>query len=359
MQLIENTCYLAMIDRLIADFPCWEQLNGKTLFISGASGMLGSLLVDAVMVRNRTLPVETQCKVIAIGRNREAAERRFAPWLRFPAFHFMVHDVSEPLVSLPLMPDYWVHAASTTHPLAYSNEPINTILSNVLGIHHLLEAASKHNNSRFLCLSSVEIYGENRGDTEYFREDYCGRIDCNTLRAGYPEAKRVSEAMCQAYIQQRHVDAVVIRLPRCYGPTMRMEDSKAIAQFIKKSVQGENIVLKSAGNQLYSFAYAADAVLGMLWVLLCGETGRAYNLADPKSDITLKALAELAAAHAGTKVVFELPDEAERKGYSTASKALLDGNKLKELGWNARYDIAAGMRETIDILREVSGEGQV
>lgn len=352
MQITENARYLAMIRQFISDFPHWNKLSGKTMFISGATGMIGSFIVDAVMVRNMGLEPEMQCRIIAMGRSRAAAEERFAPWLPSDAFHFVAHDVSLP--GLDVRADYWIHAASTTHPVAYSTEPVGTILSNVLGIRNLLELAAKQKGSRFICLSSVEIYGENRGDTEYFREDYCGRIDCNTLRAGYPEAKRVSEALCQAYMAEKGVDAVIIRLPRCYGPTMRMTDSKAIAQFIKKGVQGEDIVLKSAGNQLYSYAHAADAAKGILWVLLCGETGQAYNLADSKSDVTLKELAESIADYAGTRVIFELPDETERRGYSTASKALLDGEKLGELGWRPRYDIRSGVCETMDILRELA-----
>lgn len=319
--------------------------------------MLGSVLVDTVMLRNGVLPSERQCHILVVGRNRETAETRFSRWWGHPMFNFLEQDIRQPLKALPQPPDYWVHAASTTHPVAYATEPVNTILSNVLGTQNLLDQAAKTPGSRFLLLSSVEIYGENRGDAQAFREEDCGYLNCNTLRAGYPEAKRVSEALCQAYIAEKGVDAVIIRLPRCYGPTMRMSDSKAAAQFIKKSVQGEDIVLKSAGNQLYSYAHAYDAVLGILWVLTSGERGQAYNLADPRSDITLKDLAQIAADHAGTRVVFERPDETERQGYSTADKAILDAGRLRALGWRAEYDIRTGVRETIDILRELN-EGE-
>ena len=355
MRLMENRRYLEPLEKLIGVFPYWERLEGKTLYLSGASGMLGSLLVDAVMLRNEAKPPEAQCRILAAGRNRRAAEERFSRWLEKPGFTFLEQDLSQPLAELPAAPDFWIHAASTTHPVAYATEPVNTILANVLGTRHLLERASETPGSRFLLLSSVEIYGENRGDTEYFQESYCGYLDCNTLRAGYPEAKRVSEALCQAYIAEKGVDAVIIRLPRCYGPTMRMSDSKAVAQFIKKAVRGEDIVLKSEGNQLYSYACAFDAVLGILYVLLAGETGQAYNLADERSNIRLKDLAKLAADHAGSKVIFDLPDETEKQGYSTASKALLNAEKLHSLGWKASYDIGAGIRETVNILRLVTG----
>lgn len=352
MRLSENERYLSSIGRLHRAFPYWEKLNGKTVFLSGATGMLGSFLTDAVMLRNETVPLEAQCHILAASRNRQTAEERFSRWLEKPGFTFLEQDISQPLGALPAVPDFWIHAASTTHPVAYATEPVNTILSNILGTQNLLERASQKPNSRFLLLSSVEVYGENRGDAEFFQEDYCGYLNCNTLRAGYPEAKRVSEALCQAYIAEKGVDAVILRLPRCYGPTMRMTDSKASAQFIKKAVQGENIVLKSEGNQLFSYAHTFDAVLGILWVLLAGEAGQAYNLADERSNIKLRDLAEIAANYAGTRVVFDLPDETERRGYSAASKALLDAGKLRALGWKACYDIDTGIRETIDILRQ-------
>ena len=351
MELLENWRYREMLKSLDR-FPHWDRLEGKTIYLSGGSGMLGSLLADAVMARNETLPLERRCRLLAAGRNRRAAEERFSRWIGDPFFAFVEQDVSEPPGALPEAPDFWIHAASTTHPVAYATEPVNTILANVLGTRNLLEEAARVPGSRLLLLSSVEIYGENCGDTEMFSEVYCGYLNCNTLRAGYPEAKRVSEALCQAYIAERGVDAVILRLPRCYGPTMRWSDSKAAAQFIKKAVRGEDIVLKSEGNQLYSYAHAADAVLGILWTLLRGGRGEAYNLADPASDVRLKDLARIAADHAGTRVVFDLPDETERRGYSTASKALLDAGKLRALGWSAGYDIETGIRETIDILRE-------
>ena len=210
-----------------------------------------------------------------------------------------------------------------------------------------MQLADKKHSERFLFASSVEIYGENRGDTELFTEDYCGYIDSNTLRAGYPESKRVGEALCQAYAKQRNMDVVIPRLSRVYGPTMKVDDTKALSQFIKKAINKEDIVLKSAGTQYYSYTYVTDAVSALLYCLLCGKSGEAYNISDKESDIHLRDLAAILAEIAGTKVVFDIPDATEQAGYSKATTAVMDSTKIRKLGWKAMVPIREGLRKTV------------
>ena len=138
---------------------------------------------------------------------------------------------------------------------------------------------------------------------------------------------------------------------------MRVSDTKALSQFIKKGVSGEDIVLKSAGNQLYSYTHVADAVRAILFVLIFGERGQAYNVGDINSDITLKDLAKTISDYVGTRVIFEIPSEIERQGYSTATKALLNSEKIRTLGWTPIYSIVTGLHETIDILHELNQSG--
>ena len=352
--------YIEDIDSVRSISLPWEKLTGKTVLITGATGMMGSCIIDVIMRKNKLDGLD--CKIAAVGRNREKAAERFGEYmpendskddLSDPLkIHFIEHDINKVIVGDELgNPDYILHLASNTHPVAYATDPIGTVTSNILGIYYLLEYAASHGSRRVLFASSNEIYGENRGDTELFKEDYCGYIDSNTLRAGYPESKRCAEALCQAYIRQKELDVVVARPTRSYGPTMLDSDTKAISQFIKKGIAGEDIVLKSEGNQFYSYTYVTDAVSGLLTVLLVGECGEAYNIADEASDITLKDLAGLIPGYSGKQVVFDLPDEVEKAGYSKATKARLDGSKLKALGWAPKYDIGTGMRRTIDIFR--------
>ncbi len=332
------------------DLP-WEKLKGASVLLSGSTGMFGSLLVDSLMTKNEE---GLNCTVYGINRNADKAKERFSKWLDNDKLHLIAHDINEPLSLNIGNIDYVLHMASNTHPVQYATDPIGTITTNIVGVQNMLDLAVKHHASRFVFISSNEIYGENKGDTELFDEAYCGYIDCNTLRAGYPESKRCSEALCQAYRAQKGLDVVIARPTRSYGPTMLFSDTKAISQFIKKGLAGEDIVLKSAGNQLYSYTYAADAISGLLTILLKGESGEAYNIADEASDISLKELAGLIAGINGKKVVFELPDEVEAAGYSKATKARLSGDKLKKMGWNPDNTIQSGIKKLFEIFGEVN-----
>lgn len=347
-----NKLYIEDVQRVAELELPWEQLENSTVLVTGAGGLLGSFLIDVIMERNRNY--NCNCNIIAVGRNEKKAKERFKEYWGEEHFVFLVHDVNdslEPVLNRSI--DYMIHLASNTHPVAYASDPIGTITTNIIGTNNLLEYAVNHDCKRFVFASSNEIYGENRGDTEFFDENYCGYLNSNTMRAGYPESKRCAEALCQAYIKQKNMDIVIPRFTRSYGPTMLLTDTKAISQFLKKGVQKEDIVLKSEGTQYYSYTYMADAISGLFTVLLKGNCGEAYNIADEKSDIMLKDLAKIIADYAGKRVVFELPDELEKSGYSTATKARLDGNKIKQLGWKPKYDIKSGIERTLEVMSSI------
>lgn len=352
MNLYQNDQYIEDVIYVAELMLPWEKLKGKSLMLSGATGMIGSFLVDVIMEKNQKDRLD--CTVYLLGRNKQNAMNRFSKYADDSHMIFIPYNVNVPLVHEEIgTVDYVLHLASNTHPVQYAIDPIGTITTNILGVQNMLDFAVDHNTTRFAFASSNEIYGENRGDVELFEENYCGYINSNTMRAGYPESKRCGEALCQAYKAQKGIDVVIPRFTRSYGPTMLMSDTKAISQFIKKGIAGEDIVLKSAGTQYYSYQYVADSVSGLLTVLLCGESGEAYNIAAECSDMTLKNIAAVIAGINGKRVVFEVPDAVEAAGYSTATKARLNGRKLADLGWRPRYDMEEGIRRTISILKEV------
>lgn len=346
--LIENKDYIEDLE-YINTLEGLERLDGSTVFVTGATGMIGSVLCDALMYRNEKYG--SGIKILALARNAERAKARFEKYSDDPRFVFIEGDINKPLGFHEKF-DYMFHCASNTHPKDYAADPIGTVLTGVIGTKNALDYAQLCGAKRSVFLSSVEIYGENRGDTERFSENYLGYIDCNTLRAGYPEGKRAGEALCQAYIEKYGMDIVIPRICRVYGPSMLSTDSKALAQFIKKAAAYEDIVLKSEGTQLFSYCYTADVVFALFLLLLRGEKGQCYNIADSRSDIRLKDLAAILAKEAGKQVVFELPDEQERKGYSKATQALLDPARINRLGFAPKYDIKSGLEKTLKILRE-------
>lgn len=322
-----------------------NRLYGKSFMISGATGLIGVCLIDALMHLNKK---GANITIYALGRSREKAALRLGEYFEDNNFHFVEREASESLLELPKV-DVIIPLASNTHPLAYSKYPIETININVKGAEQALEKALAC-NAMVLYPSTVEVYGNARGDDD-FTEDYTGKLNLATSRACYTESKRLSEALCQSYIAERGAQVKIVRLSRVFGPTMLMSDSKASSQFIQKALAGENIVLKSKGEQLFSYTYVADAVGAMLHVLLHGEEGVAYNIANEACNVRLKDFAQLCAEWADKQVVFELPSEIEQKGFSIAMRAVLDNSRLKGLNWHPQYVMKDAVYRTLSILK--------
>ena len=188
MSRLDNELYIADVKKVSELHMNWNRLQNKNVLITGASGMIGTFLIDVLMYCNEVYKLN--CTIMALARNQKNGLERFESYLESENFRFIVADINEPNSLQAIMPCHFViHAASNTHPVAYATDPIGTISTNVIGTYNLLGFASKCGCERFAFISSVEVYGENRGDVDAFEESYCGYIDCNTLRAGYPESK--------------------------------------------------------------------------------------------------------------------------------------------------------------------------
>ena len=295
-------------------------LYGKRFLITGATGLIGVCLIDALMKANAE---GANITIYALGRSREKASSRLGEYYDDEHFHFVEHDARVSLADLPAV-DYIIPLASNTHPLAYSQFPIETIEINVKGAEHALEKALT-DGATVLYPSTVEVYGNARGE-DIFTEDYTGQLNLRNARACYPESKRLSEALCQSYITEEGVKVKLVRLSRVFGPTMLMSDSKASSQFIIKALKGVH-------------------------VLIHGEDGVPYNIANKDCDVRLKDFARLCAEWARKEVVFDLPSETEQKGFSIAMRAILDNQRLLAIGWQPGYDMKTAISRTLDILK--------
>lgn len=322
--------------------PGIERLRGRHVLVTGATGLLGVTLIDALMALG-------DVKVTAVGRSNAHMRQRLGEHFGHPLFCTLEHDVRHPFADVPPV-NYIIPLASNTHPKAYSEHPVDTLLTVTLGCQHALDLARRY-HATLLYPSTVEVYGNAR-DAEAFAEDHTGLLNLATARAAYPEAKRTAEALCQAYAAEHGVDVRIARLSRIFGPTLLPTDTKASSQFIFKALAHDDIVLKSQGTQFFSYTYTADAVAALLHIMLHGAVATPYNIAAEGCNVRLRDFAALCALKAGTRVVIDAPDDTERRGYSIATTAILDAARLLATGWTPAYDIHDAIDRTLDILAD-------
>ena len=318
----------------------WEKLSGANILVTGATGLIGGCLVETLMMNPHR-----DYQVYASGRNEDRARARFKDFAEESAFHFVKYDVMQSLES-DVCFDFIIHAASNASPNFFAQKPVEVIKSNIDGVANLMEYGLDHGMKRFLYVSSGEVYGE--GDGRVFTEDYSGYVDCAKPRSCYPSSKRAAETLCVSYAAEYGADVVIARPCHTYGPHFTEQDNRVYAQFIRNVLRGEDIVMKSTGEQFRSWCYVVDCVSALLHILLKGESGEAYNIADADSNISIRELAETIAAIGGRKVVIDLPDVDEKRSFNPVTKSIFLTDKLESLGWKPKNHISIGMENTIE-----------
>ncbi len=321
----------------------YADLAGKTVAITGAGGLIGRYMMYALDEISRAH--DLKLRLIALCRNPDRTQALLS---EIENLSFAEYDARLP-IRQEFRADYILHAASNAHPIAFSGDPVGTMQANVLGTMYLLEAA-RSSGARFLMCSTGEIYGENP-DVDAFSENDFGMVDPMNPRSCYPEGKRAAETMCACYAAQYSVHAMAARITYTYGPTITDDSSRADAQFLRRALAGEDIVLKSSGAQVRSYCYAADTIAALIAILLKGEACQSYNIANPACSVSIREYAETMAHIAGVRVVFDLPPEQEKIGYSKVNRAVLNADKLIRLGWQPMYDLETGLAHTIEICK--------
>lgn len=324
----------------------WEKLSNKNILITGATGLIGSCIVEILMAHP-----QMDYHVFASGRNTLRADSLFSEYKNSPNFHFIKYDVTQPLEN-DIQFHYIIAAASGANPVLYSTDPVGVIKANIIGVDNLLEYGIKHGLEKFIYISSGDIYGE--GDGRVFTEDYSGYVDPLQLRSCYTSSKRATETLCIAYASQFPIEVCIARPCHTYGPNFTDSDTRAYAQFIRNIINNEDIVMKSLGEQYRSWLYVVDCAKAIIYILLYGENKNAYNIADSSSNLMIRELAEVIANIGHKKLIFTNPDDVEARGFNVVNKAVFSTKKLEQLGWYIESNITEKMNHTIShILNQI------
>ncbi|HBY71544.1 MAG TPA: hypothetical protein DEG06_04790 [Lachnospiraceae bacterium] len=346
MKLRENPLYRKDLEKALKAVLDLDKLAGKTILITGATGLICSSIVDLLLFCNEIR--KTKITIYIAARSERNAYQRFA---ENENLHYLHYDANES-IKFNVQVDYIIHGASNAYPELIINYPVETMNANFYGLMNLLNYAKAHGVKRLLYISSSEIYGK-KGNAHSFQENEYGFIDLLNPRSSYALAKRASETLCISYLSEYNVDSVIARPGHIYGPTASPNDNRVSSSFAYTAARGKDIVLKSTGMQLRSYCYCLDCATAILTVLTRGKTGNAYNISNNKSKITIYQMAKFISRSANVKLLHEKPNEKEKIAYNPMENSSLDSGKLEALGWEGFFTADTGFQHTISILKQI------
>lgn len=311
------------------------------ILISGAAGFLGSHLSDYLLAQGHS--------VIGLDNFVTGSPNNIAHLAGNKDFLFIEQDVSN-TISLPTKVDAVLHFASPASPnpaspFSYPNLPIQTMKAGALGTHNMLGVAKAH-NARYLLASTSEIYGDPLEHPQ--KETYWGHVDPIGDRSVYDEAKRFAEALTMAYHRYHHLDTRIVRIFNTYGPRMRLDDGRAVPNFILQGLKKEPLTVYGDGMQTRSFCYVSDLIAG-IYKLLMSDEHMPVNIGNPQEITILKFAEEINLLTSNPhgillKKDLRLGDDPQRRQPDiTRAKTLLN--------WEPVVGLIEGLSKTIDYFK--------
>ncbi|MCC8074707.1 MAG: NAD-dependent epimerase/dehydratase family protein [Clostridiales bacterium] len=331
-----------------------EDLQGSTILITGATGLLGAQTVKALLCLNRTRG--TGIQVLAWVRSQAKAQKVFGSLLELDELQLVVGDITD-RPELPKAVDYIIHTASATSSRYFVTHPVETIATALDGTRNLLELAREKQVKGFLYLSSLEVYGTPDGSKAAISEEDYGYIDPLSVRSSYSEGKRLVECLCASYAGEYQVPVKIARLSQTFGAGVEYNDGRVFAEFARCAIEGKDIVLHTQGRTVRSYCYTRDAISAFFTVLLYGEQGRAYNVTNRDTVCSIREMAELVCSlypQQGICVRVDIPEDVAALGYNPEMVIRLDSSRLEALGWRPTVGLAEMFRRLIASMQDKS-----
>ncbi len=344
---MENKQIVADIKDTLVNCPFLEEMAGKTIFITGATGMIGTMIIKVLQTYNHHN--NAAIHIVANIRNQEKAQHKLVEYID-KNIEWVVGDICTPIVyDKPI--DYIIHCASTTTSQDFVCKPVETIKTALTGTLNVLSFAHQKSVKKMIYTSSLEVYGV--PDTFEVTEESNGRIDWTNVRSSYSEGKRMAECICRSYFSEYGVPIVIARLAQTFGAGFEPTDNRVYAQFVRAAVSGQDIVLRTKGATVRNYCYLTDAVTALLLLCIKGVPGEAYNVANEYTTCSIAEMAKIVEnlSNGKTKVVFDLSTDTTQLGYNPEMKIKLLSNKLQELGWKPQNDIQMAFKKAINGLK--------
>lgn len=323
-----------------------EDLDGKTILVTGATGLICSTFIKAVLFAADKLGVDL--KITALVRSIEKAKKVYDPDM-FDRISFIVGDITENFETDEDI-DYILHGANPTSSRFFVEHPVETVKTAVGGTTNILEFARTKKVSSLVFLSTMEVYGT-PDPSERVTESDIGGFDPASVRNSYPLSKLVCENLCASYYSEYGVPAKILRLTQTFGPGIDYNDGRVFAEFARCAIEKRDIVLKTRGLTERSYLYSVDAVTAIITVLFYGQNGQAYTAANESTYCSVYDMAVMIADIYGISVRIEEQD-ISKFGYANELHMNLDTSRLLALGWKPETDLKQSYIELIESMTE-------
>jgi UDP-glucuronate decarboxylase len=324
-----------------------EKLVNSTILVTGATGLIGSQIIKALLCCNRINNMNI--KVIAFVRNKEKVKLMFESLMNEDELSFVYGDVINPIIINESI-DYIFHCASMTSSKFFVEHPVDTIQISLKGTENVLELAKQEKVKSMVYLSSMEAFGVTDPSLQFVKEEDLGYIDILNVRSSYSEGKRMSECLCASYRSQYNVPVKIARLAQTFGTGISPSDNRVFAQFAKSVINKTDIVLHTEGESFGNYCYTRDAIIALLTLLIRGNNGEAYTISNENSNITIRDMAEMVAneiAEGEIKVIFDIPENKNTFGYAPNVKMRLSSEKMQALGWKPEIGLKEAYQRMI------------